>query len=325
MAYTADQLANAHAIMGVAAQRAAGIGVSVSDLQILCVMVALDESTLINVDHGGGTSVGLFQQQDSWGTTAQRMNPAQATGLFINRVPDVPGYRLQIVNMKPTVAQAVQQSATTSGVNYLAQLPAATALVKAEAGNTASQPQSYTIAGITMFDPVWKKYLNTDGTYKGFPPANGATAAQRAAQLAAMQAAHIPGLRQADGTYVSILPGASDLNVGYSTATHYSQAATNADVKNSTHHLSTITFDAKHKVVAYVNEGWVTTSGNTNDDNTGGAAQGLGPFNTLFGAGWEYYLWVAAGGILLLAGVIILAKDSLPPGTASAVAKVAMI
>ncbi len=55
----------------------------------------MDESSLIVVDHGdvaGPDSRGLFQQRDSWGTLAQRMDPATSTRLFLRRMVTVPGW-----------------------------------------------------------------------------------------------------------------------------------------------------------------------------------------------------------------------------------------
>jgi len=318
---TGEQLTNARIVMGVADNRASGLGVSNGDLELLCLITALAESSLINVDHGdaaGPDSTGLFQQRDSWGTRAQRNDPAQATGLFIDAVTRIPGYRLLIVGSKPTLAQSVQQSQFSSGSNYLAQMGAAADIQKQVGGGAGYPP--YTIGGITLNDPVWKKYLGADGTYKGFPPANGRTPEERAKQLPAMQKAKIPGIRQADGTYVSITPAEGSISKGYSTATHYSKPATNADVKGD--HLSTIGFDANHKIVAYINEKWEVTSGDPRDDDTGGVKPGLGPVATLFGdlSQYLFILWIAGGALLIAAGVLIMAKNQLP-GPAGAIMK----
>ncbi len=51
---------------------------------LVALMTALQESTLINLDHGPGDSVGLFQQkpQYGWGTKEQIMKPAYAAKMF---------------------------------------------------------------------------------------------------------------------------------------------------------------------------------------------------------------------------------------------------
>lgn len=114
-----EQLDNAATIMQTAT--ALGFG---RDGQILGVMTAMGESSLRNIDYGDWetsgftnpdgsrtTSIGLFQQQDWWGSVEQRMDPATAATLFyqrLARVPDWPSldrslaiHRVQI-NLDPT-------------------------------------------------------------------------------------------------------------------------------------------------------------------------------------------------------------------------------
>ncbi|WP_341955066.1 hypothetical protein [Microbacterium sp. LWH13-1.2] len=114
-----EQLENAATIMQTAT--ALGFG---RDGQILGVMTAMGESSLRNIDYGDWetsgftnpdgsrtTSIGLFQQQEWWGTAEQRMDPATAATLFyerLARVPDWPSmepslaiHRVQI-NLDPT-------------------------------------------------------------------------------------------------------------------------------------------------------------------------------------------------------------------------------
>lgn len=57
---------------------------------------------------GDHDSVGLFQQRDSWGPLSDRMNPATATRLFINRLLQIPSWQTQPPGV---VAQLVQISA----------------------------------------------------------------------------------------------------------------------------------------------------------------------------------------------------------------------
>jgi len=77
------------------------------DGQILGVMAAMGESSLRNIEHGDWetsgvtnpdgtrtTSIGLFQQQDWWGSRAERMDPAIASAKFFTRLRDVPEWRL---------------------------------------------------------------------------------------------------------------------------------------------------------------------------------------------------------------------------------------
>ena len=69
------------------------------DGQVIGVMAAMGESSLRNIDYGDwetsgitnpdGTrtsSIGLFQQQDWWGSVEQRMDPAIAAGKFFAKL-----------------------------------------------------------------------------------------------------------------------------------------------------------------------------------------------------------------------------------------------
>ena len=114
--YKGDQLVNAAAIIR------AGIDLGVDQHgQILAIMTAMGESSLRNVTYGDWetsgvtnpdgsrtTSIGLFQQQDSWGTVQERMDPARSAGLFYGRLLAVAGWQ----SMTPTLAiHAVQINA----------------------------------------------------------------------------------------------------------------------------------------------------------------------------------------------------------------------
>lgn len=103
-----EQLENAATIMQTAT--ALGFG---RDGQILGVMTAMGESSLHNIDYGDWetsgftnpdgsrtTSIGLFQQQDWWGTPEQRMDPATAATLFYQRLARVHDWQA----MEPSLA-----------------------------------------------------------------------------------------------------------------------------------------------------------------------------------------------------------------------------
>ena len=104
--YQGDQLVNAAAIMNAGAR----LGISVQG-QTIAVMTAMGESTLRNLEYGdraGPDSRGLFQQRDTWGTLAERMNPAQAATFFFERLAYVPNWEA----LTPTAAaHAVQRNA----------------------------------------------------------------------------------------------------------------------------------------------------------------------------------------------------------------------
>lgn len=99
--YKGEQLVNAAAIIR------AGIDVGVDQHgQVLAVMTAMGESGLRNVTYGDWetsgvtnpdgtrtTSIGLFQQQESWGSVQDRMDPSRAAALFYDRLIQVPGWQ----------------------------------------------------------------------------------------------------------------------------------------------------------------------------------------------------------------------------------------
>jgi len=95
-----EQLQNAATIITTAS--ALGFG---RDGQILGVMTAMGESSLRNIDYGDWettgfrnpdgtrtTSIGLFQQQDWWGSVEERMDPATAATLFYRKLSTLAGW-----------------------------------------------------------------------------------------------------------------------------------------------------------------------------------------------------------------------------------------
>jgi len=99
------------------------------------ITVALAESGLVAVPFGHLDSIGLFQQRPSWGSAAQRMDPAISANLFLDRLLKVPGWQ----GLPPQVAaQAVQASAYPDGSNYLAQLPRAVRVLSTITGTPAT-------------------------------------------------------------------------------------------------------------------------------------------------------------------------------------------
>ncbi|WP_243408929.1 hypothetical protein [Microbacterium sp. TPD7012] len=99
--WSGEQLENAATIVRTAS--ALGFG---RDGQILGVMTAMGESSLENIDYGDWetrgftnpdgtptTSIGLFQQQEWWGTVEARMDPATAATMFYERLGRVPDWQ----------------------------------------------------------------------------------------------------------------------------------------------------------------------------------------------------------------------------------------
>src|SRR4051812_11045313 len=124
--YGPDQLANAAIITSVGKQ-----------LQVpepgwvIAVAVAIQESTLRNLDHGDRDSLGLFQQRTSqgWGTPEQIMDPTYAATQFYRHLQAVSGWQQMSLN---DAAQAVQRSGTPDA--YGQHQSTAEAIVAAVAG-----------------------------------------------------------------------------------------------------------------------------------------------------------------------------------------------
>lgn len=75
--YTGDQLVNAAIIMNVATTQ--GLG---QEEQIIGLTAAIAQSGLSNTATTGSAELGLFAQSEAWGTSEQRLDPAQAALLF---------------------------------------------------------------------------------------------------------------------------------------------------------------------------------------------------------------------------------------------------
>ncbi len=109
--WDAEQLSNAAAIM----QAANDLQLD-ARAQVLGVMTAMGESSLRNIDYGDNAtnpdgsiadSIGLFQQQSSWGTQQQRMDPRTSATLFYERLNSLDDW----ASMQPTLAaNAVQRN-----------------------------------------------------------------------------------------------------------------------------------------------------------------------------------------------------------------------
>lgn len=88
---SAEQMWNAQII--VATARVRHLPVRAAQIAL---MTAMQESSLTIIGHGdavGPDSRGLFQQRASWGPLSVRMDPAGSTGLFLDRLVQVPGWQ----------------------------------------------------------------------------------------------------------------------------------------------------------------------------------------------------------------------------------------
>lgn len=102
--YDAEQLTNALYITTAATE--IGLG---SDAQVIGVMTAMGESSLVNIDYGDNAvnpdgsiadSIGLFQQQKWKGTVEERMDPSTSAKIFYTDLVNVDGWE----SLEPTIA-----------------------------------------------------------------------------------------------------------------------------------------------------------------------------------------------------------------------------
>lgn len=102
--YNAEQLTNAAFIMSAATSLNLG-----TDAQIIGVMTAMGESSLINIDYGDNAtnpdgsiadSMGLYQQQKWKGTVEERMDPTTSATIFYTDLVAVDGWQ----TLEPTIA-----------------------------------------------------------------------------------------------------------------------------------------------------------------------------------------------------------------------------
>lgn len=141
--WSGEQLENAATIVTTAS--ALGFG---RDGQILGVMTAMGESSLRNIDYGDWetsgftnpdgtrtTSIGLFQQQEWWGTVEARMDPATAATMFYERLGRLPDWQ----RMPPS--HAIHRVQVNTDRDYYARFQAdAAAIVDAFAGACVADP-----------------------------------------------------------------------------------------------------------------------------------------------------------------------------------------
>ncbi len=147
-AYDTEQLANAAVIM-----RAGRDLLLPPRDQAIAVMTAMGESSLRNIDYGDWetngvtnpdgsptSSIGLFQQQDWWGTREQRLDPYTAATLFYQRMIKIPAAEREA--LAPTeVAHRTQINADPD--HYTRYWPAAVRIVEDLSGtDTGLAPTS---------------------------------------------------------------------------------------------------------------------------------------------------------------------------------------
>ncbi|MEU4524728.1 C40 family peptidase [Amycolatopsis sp. NPDC024027] len=159
--YGADQLANAAIITSVGKQ------LQVPEPGwIIAVAVAIQESTLRNLDHGDLDSLGLFQQRPSqgWGTPQQVMDPTYAATQFYRHLQAISGWQEVSLN---DAAQAVQRSGTPNA--YGQHQSAAQAIVAAVAGVSCKNAGAGDCANIVAPTPAALTAINHACGQRGLP------------------------------------------------------------------------------------------------------------------------------------------------------------
>ncbi len=124
--FDADQTKNAAVIVAVGKQ----MNVPAPGW-VVAITAALQESDLVNVDHGDRDSLGLFQERPSqgWGTPAQVMDPVYSSTQFYRHLLAVPNWQQLSVN---DAAQAVERSGYPQA--YGPHVPTAEKIVAAVTG-----------------------------------------------------------------------------------------------------------------------------------------------------------------------------------------------
>ncbi|MEW1637464.1 NlpC/P60 family protein [Streptomyces sp. NPDC093801] len=105
--------------------------------QVIALATALQESTLINLDHGDRDSLGLFQQRPSqgWGTREQIMDPVYSSTKFYDGLMEIRDWEQMPVTV---AAQKVQRSGFPDA--YAKHEPLATTLQQAIAPTLGAAP-----------------------------------------------------------------------------------------------------------------------------------------------------------------------------------------
>lgn len=175
----------------------------------IAIATSLQESKLVNLDHGDRDSLGLFQQRTSqgWGTAAQLMDPVYATNAFYDVLIKINGYEgLPITD----AAQRVQRSG----------FPEAYAQHEAQARAWASALTGYSPASVTC----------------DLRPAEAAGSAAAVTARVGRDYGRLPTKKAADGTLTvdagSIGTGSSadDTRLGWSLAQWSVSVANGLDI-----------------------------------------------------------------------------------------------
>jgi len=162
-----DQMTNAATIVAVGKQ----LRVPPQGL-VVAIAAALQESSLVNLDHGDRDSLGLFQERPSqgWGTPAQIMNPTYAATQFYQHLLAVPGWQQMSVN---DAAQAVERSGFPNAYAQHEQTARQIVAAVTEATCTEDPPDAQACDHILAPNPIAWAAINYACGQRGLPYAWG--------------------------------------------------------------------------------------------------------------------------------------------------------
>lgn len=257
--YGPDQLSVAAAIINEAARR--GLPVRA---QLLGVMTAMDESGLralsygdyetsgmLNPDGTPTTSVGPFQQQESWGTLEQRMDPTSSAGLFYDRLVNVSGWE----TMEPTIAIHNVQVNQDPYVYAKFQQPAEevlAALTNGKAGDLAATCKAggYKSTGVHEPGP-WGGYENGQIPVDQLTTIPWATEYRLRADAVDALSAMNAAFKQQFGYDIPINDGYRDLEGQYEARRIYGSGAADPGTSNHGWALAIDIGDQNHITIGY--------------------------------------------------------------------------
>lgn len=132
--------------------------------QVVAIANAMGESTLMNVDYGddaGPDSRGLFQQRDSWGPLAKRMDPQWATTMFLSKLMQVQDWKTRPLGQVSWDVQHFKKELIDKRQGFLEPAKAVVAAYASRAD--VLQPT----ADFGVFDPATNTDTSTGGASSG--------------------------------------------------------------------------------------------------------------------------------------------------------------
>ena len=132
----AEQKRNVAIIISVGKKR----GFTRRDIKVT-LMVAIQESSILNLNYGDRDSLGMFQQRSTWGTANQRLNPVYSTNKFYDAMATIHSReQISLLDLALQIQRPSRLAYLSSGNYFPGWEPTAEKLL----GNTAFQPAPQT-------------------------------------------------------------------------------------------------------------------------------------------------------------------------------------